>query len=438
MSDAQPADGLSSLNISACVRCKSILARRDTLRSRHAVPCGHVLCGECLGEVEAERRKRGRALCASLGCGATLDPVSTFPTAWCTQRAERIAEKLAAVLSDQGNVGDRLEPAVTGGTQGGQAPAAAGGATSIAAVEEKAATVRQALARFTMTPDAFSSGVEKWAAEETARIDVWEGREAALAQGIGKGPPRRRGPILPARAAALKTQRKLAHIKAIAEESRALVQRVRASRLEVAPGMMVQWLGLRASLEEIEQELLANVPSDPAERSAKQASLTTERERLVGLLATGKIELPSVEGVALWSKLPVLTAAFGEGKSEAAASQGPATNVPVAAAMSRGAPRSWLTRCKEERVWVGSLLCNPVAFPAMPALVRLCHCSFWTRFPLPPPLCCPSSSVWAVSCLIPSCPPGPEQSPALYQHGKHHTDRLCGPGRSQRRDWVRG
>lgn len=107
MSEAKSRDR-SSFSFSVCSQCRQRISSADTLESRHAVPCGHVLCPSCIGRIEAEQ-KAGKAVCRSAGCGADLDPVGTFPTATCTQREYRVTGKLA-VFGDQGNVGDAPRP----------------------------------------------------------------------------------------------------------------------------------------------------------------------------------------------------------------------------------------------------------------------------------------------------------------------------------------
>ena len=104
MSQTQPPKKFS-LNINVCTQCEQPIPRSDTLQTRHAVPCGHVICKACL-QTLANEQKSSKPACRCRGCSAVLGPVCGFLTAFCAQREGRIAAKVKASFGKQGNVGD--------------------------------------------------------------------------------------------------------------------------------------------------------------------------------------------------------------------------------------------------------------------------------------------------------------------------------------------
>ena len=426
MSEAKAA-AQSALSLAACSQCQQRIPSTEALRSRHAVPCGHVFCWDCANRTESEQ-KSGKVACRSAGCLRDLAPVASFPTATCTQREYRLLGKLDEVLADQGNVGDRppndaqslacveCEPdpvtekphAATHECQtcGNGAyfcskmasvhpdmratrghvvvslpvPAAADAASGVtanswslcpahklpykrvdaantrmmctdclasatgsvalqslpeallsleskhAACVAEAARQKDILAEFTVPPDAYFEGVNKWCAHETTRIKAWELREVR-------------------------------HVQAVAARCTALVKEVCARRLEVGASLLAQRYGLRASLEELEHGL-ANRPADEAERLAKTLLLTAERQKLVELLAEGGISIPGSIGLKQWIVLPTLDGQFGVVEA------GQTATGTLAEATSTAA-RALLGECRDAIPAIG----DPSGLHFMPRLV---------------------------------------------------------------------
>ena len=434
MSEAK-APAQSPFSLAACSQCRQRIPSTEALRSRHAVPCGHVFCWSCLDKVESEQ-KTGKAVCRSPACGRKLERAVAFPTAMCAQREYRIAGKLGEVFGDQGNVGDRppkalktfecieCEPDPTTGKPhaathecqtcgdgtyfcgamaelhpklraarghvvvpmasagaaaaggGGAAAAAAAGAAASwsvcpahrlpykrvdattmrmmcteclssatgsvalqslsealksleskhAACAAKAAIHKSTLAEFSVPADAYSESVNKWGAQETARIKAWETREVR-------------------------------NVQAVAARCTALVKEVCARRLEVGASLLTQRYGLRASLEELEHGL-ADRPADEAERLAKTLLLTAEREKLVELLSRNGITISAAHALKEWAELPTLTRQFGiaNARQDGVGSLAEATSVAASALLGE---------CRDAipAIW------NPGNLPEMPNLV---------------------------------------------------------------------
>ena len=321
MSEAAPAiDVLFSIN--ACSHCHAHIPKSASHESRHAIPCGHVLCGACTAQVVAEQKARERPVCSSPGCGATLGPAQEFVTAWCTQRAERIRSDHSQLFADQGNVGDsgaaadddeeaKEEPSpntlcsrhrepITARDTASKKPLCAkciltaGSAIKVTPLPEAIAELvsRQAAAsaaasrelfalfdKFTFTAATFRDGVAKWGEQETGRISSWEKQE-------------------------------IDHIHKVAADITSLVRAACARRLAVGSSILAQRYGLRATLEEIEHEL-CNLPSNEAGRLSRMQLLSAERERLTDLLSARALTIPSVRAFSSWAKLPNLAAQFG-------------------------------------------------------------------------------------------------------------------------------
>ena len=96
-------------NFNVCSQCLLPFPPSVTRDVRHAVPCGHVFCKDCLGKVEAEQ-KSGKSVCRRAGCERELAPVSEFAISWVPQRLDRIKVKRQHMFPPQGNVGDRPLP----------------------------------------------------------------------------------------------------------------------------------------------------------------------------------------------------------------------------------------------------------------------------------------------------------------------------------------
>lgn len=106
MSQAKPAQQGPPV-FSFCVQCTKEIPYKSSRLARHAVPCGHVICGGCFDRLGSEERKEklGSQQCSSTGCGQRFESLATWPIAMCTQRFGRIVNSRAAG-NPQGNVGD--------------------------------------------------------------------------------------------------------------------------------------------------------------------------------------------------------------------------------------------------------------------------------------------------------------------------------------------
>ena len=423
MSDAK-APSKDIFSIALCSQCLQPFSPSSTRDVRHAVPCGHVFCKECVNKVEAAQPS-GKPVCRRAGCERELARTAEFAASWAAQRAERIKAKQLHMFTGQGNVGDLPPPTcaecdpdpdtgkphrathkcescgdgvyfcdevtaihkrlkatkdhvvvalaeavpkaaadlawdlcakhklpfrvVEAATHRplcaecmvltmGKVPvqsfddAIAVLQASAAAVSAELAKQRAKLAEPTFTADELCASISKWGAEETARIRAWEEREVK-------------------------------HVQAVANESVKLVQEVCARRTEVGASLIVQRMGLRASLEEFDQAL-ANLPSDPAANLSKTQAVHTERKQLCELLAGSKIAVPSAQEILKWAELPALSAEFDQ---KDAGSGGVLANaVSAAAKVTLGKARN---RTPEAPARAPEEKAKPV-FPVIPKLVR--------------------------------------------------------------------
>ena len=445
MSDAKVSNQ-DLFSFGVCSQCFHQIYRSATRDSRHAVPCGHVFCTDCLGKVETEQ-KSGKSFCRRQGCARELGPISTFGVSWCTQRAERLIAKHDDVFGDQGNVGDRsraesmavcsecgpdkatgkphlathrcetcgdgtyycdeiaavhpkmkasrdhvvvplaaasppdakAEPAwnlcaehklpfqvVEASSQRpmcAECLSAARGKVTVESLTDVISALQSAnsatsaeldkqktkLAELTLTTEELCVGVAKWGAEETARIKAWEEREVK-------------------------------HIQGVAAESVALVQEVCARRIEVGSSLITQHMGLRASLEELDQAL-ANLPADPATRLGKMRAVYTERKQLCDLLASNKIIIPSSRAIRKWAELPTLAAEFDQKAADKGGLLANAVSTACKNTLSRVRTRTAGMHVSAPKDWR--------ELPVIPKLVRACpSCHhfrpFWFVFDLIP------------------------------------------------------
>ena len=307
--------GEEIFSINVCSQCRRPFDRSVTRDSRHAVPCGHVLCKDCVGRVEAEE-KSGTSVCRQPGCGKKFGPSAEFAVAWCDKRVERIKAELEARFRDQGDAGACPEASRTPAHEEAvpapnlceqhQLPFQAVEASTdrpvcaecLTAVEGKAAlqTIDEAsaaleasslavsaqaakqiaaLAEPIFTPEGLCGFIAKWGSEETARIRAWEEREVKLVQ-------------------------------AVAGEMVQHVQDACKRRIEVGASLITQRAGLRASLEELDQAL-ADLPRDPAARLKRALAAHRERKQLCALLAGRKIVVPSQQKIFLWAEPQALS-----------------------------------------------------------------------------------------------------------------------------------
>ena len=108
MSEATKSE--AKLSLATCTQCNAGIKLEDALASRHAVPCGHVVCGACTAKVEALITASKHASCALPGCDEAFRRPASWVPAWCARRTGRIAAQAALALADQGNVGDSSPP----------------------------------------------------------------------------------------------------------------------------------------------------------------------------------------------------------------------------------------------------------------------------------------------------------------------------------------
>ena len=357
MSDAK-APGQGIFNFNVCSQCMQPLSNSATRLARHAVPCGHVFCRECLDRVQTEQ-KSGNAFCRRPGCIRELGSASEFPVSWVPYRTERLRTELDVLFSDQGDAGDSppIPPRVVEATPAlcdqhklplhvaevdthrpvcseclsaardtlqveTFADADAALESSHAAVSAELATQKSKLAEPTFTAEEFCNRTAKWGAEETARIRAWEEREVK-------------------------------HVQTVASETVQLVQEVCASRIEMGASLIVQRAGMRASLEELDNVLI-NLPNDPAARLNKKRAVYTEWKRLCELLASGKIIIPWAHAVIHWAELSSLSATFDQKAVD---------NGGVVASSVFTAAKAVLDSACKSTPWMPDL-------PALPYLVR--------------------------------------------------------------------
>lgn len=325
-----------TVNVSACTQCGKSIRREATPQSRHAVPCAHVICGDCVGSMGAES-KHGEVVCRQPHCGKKLAKVSEFPVAWCTQRADRIAATLADLMADQGDVGS--DDGGAGRSIGSPAesssaerkePSHRAPGDSLATpqvLQERFKAVALSVAECTK----YLGAIEFGPAEYEARLDAWVSRETA-------------------RVRAWETEEDK-HIHALADELCDLIGEVRVARAKTASSVFAQRLALQASFDEIEGEL-AELPHDEAARHSRLGELVAAQEQLAEAAAR-KMALPSARAIARWAALPSLDVelmlrgtdgpACGTGGSASGADDKPAIET-IAAAV-----RGILTSCRDLR-----------------------------------------------------------------------------------------
>ena len=93
------------VNLRQCTQCKAVITLDGARKARHAVPCGHVVCGPCFDQLSLTGERTTR-LCQSAGCARIFEVSKVWVTAWCVWRGCRIEAELADLVKDQGNVGD--------------------------------------------------------------------------------------------------------------------------------------------------------------------------------------------------------------------------------------------------------------------------------------------------------------------------------------------
>ena len=420
MSDAKaPVQDIFDVNV--CSQCLQPFLQSALRDARHAVPCAHVFCIDCLARVQAEQSSAsGKSFCRRPGCSQVLANVSEFAVSWAPQRATRLRTELAALFQDQGDAGFPLAPPSppSAGEAAGAANlcvqhklpfhgaevsthrllcseclSAARGMLPVETFEEAisaldssnaAASVELAkqlckLAEPTFTPDELRAKTVRWGADETARIKAWEEREVK-------------------------------HVQAVAGECVALVDEVCARRIEVGASILTQRAGLRASLQELDHAL-SDLPKDPVAALSKKRVVYAERKRLCDLLSEGKIAVPWAWAAREWAELPALSSEFDQ---KAADNGGVVANAVLTAA------KALLTKSLARTPDV-SLSGNPRVFSAIELVGFRCVV---TRFGLG---CCPLFPLTRcpLSHAMPHSIAGRVKGPALDPLGrKCQTDCL--------------
>ena len=295
-----------------------------------------------MGKAAAEQ-KSGPVACVYSGCEQELAPAAEFTVvAWCTQRKSRLALKLAAVLGDQGDVGD---PVAGRGEESKQDSPVAGAATAAStstAADSKApshADKAERIRRF--LSDAINHTTDReriviWAASETASVRAWEERMARW-------------------------------IRTAADDCCALIKDIETRRLSSYASLAVQRLSLRVSFEEIATEL-ESVAADNAERQSNLARLSDARVALVKAFEDGRLQVNTAATVRQVSRLP---ACFSELASEGQAR-------PERAAEVIKLAKQQLLWCCDKRpipvrsAWAlgGLFPAHAPAFPKLPRKVR--------------------------------------------------------------------
>ena len=376
MSEASPAATLT-LDIYACSQCRTAIPRSATRQSRHAVPCGHLICSACVGTINSESKNGGLA-CKSPGCGQEFVSTDLFATGWCTQRSGRLSFELESLMADQGNAGDDGEGLKEGRGLASSPPQAASEpvwtkcrkhaadvewvrlgadgdallcaeclgttspeadkverlasvdestlAASFASVDAEAMQAKASLRDFDAAAmKALADELSQWVALETRRVRAWE-------------------------------ERVVNEARSTAAQCLTLLQETYARRQAVLASVYAQRVALCVTLEEIEHEA-AKLPSVQTERVGKLALLALERKRLVSLLSRDAFAIPSASDIAGWSSLPALVGEFGDEKTGGG-------NTCVVAAGT--AARTLLTWCRDRNIRPGSGQRSP---PMMPDLV---------------------------------------------------------------------
>ena len=112
-SPVQLSRGMSEANLTnrvdrftnVCTQCNEGIPASTV--SRHAIPCGHLVCGTCVDKLEAERKDAVTTVqaCRSAGCKHPFTDFDLWIVASCTRRSARLARLLTDLVSDQGDRG---------------------------------------------------------------------------------------------------------------------------------------------------------------------------------------------------------------------------------------------------------------------------------------------------------------------------------------------
>ena len=362
MSEATPPSKSRPAGVSTCTQCEQTIPHLHALRSRHAIPCGQVVCGPCVDALSA-KQEAGTVKCRS--CDENLAPAREFPVAWCTRRPERLAQALAERLRDQGDAYGSGEAGASDSSSNDAKTAEADASWGVCAVHGKAivageaetlrplcdvcifASAKPLAAAIEELRSYFETGHAEVARARATVLDVTisdvdvaiaaEGKQDSL-DGDGN------------KCLALDSDRVLAwaeretarvrawesietsRVRSVAEQSVGLIAEVSARRITTCARLRAQRAVLRASLDELEAEIASELAgegrpataaaaaagsssSPNAERAGKLLLMGSERRRLVAMLNNGTIDVPNAAAVRRWARLPALIGEFGvEGK----------------------------------------------------------------------------------------------------------------------------
>lgn len=349
MSEAK-ASNQDMFNFNVCSQCARSFPRSAVRGARHAVPCGHVFCKDCVDKVEAEQ-KSGQPVCRRPGCERELGSVSEFPISWVAQRVDRIGAKHSETFGDQGNVGDRppLEPQPcsecdpdpdTGKLHLATHVCKSCGdgvyyCSDVALVHPRMKASRGHVVVAMTSPEAVTEPAWSLCAEHSlpfrvadafdqrplcveclaaargnvtlqsledalAALDTDNAAPSAeattqlgkLAEASFTAKEFRDGVAKWAGEATAQIKaweaREVKHVQAVAAELVQLVLTACDRRIEVGASFFTQRMGLRASLEELGQAVF-DLPKDSASRLSKKRAVYMERNQLSALLASSKI-----------------------------------------------------------------------------------------------------------------------------------------------------
>ena len=336
MSDAAPDASPSSTSLfamfSVCSQCLGAVPSEVVVRSRHAIPCMHVVCSNCVDLLFSERksssRDDARPVCKLPGCSAQLDLEESWPLAMCTTRAQRVSRALAAAFGDQGDAGsggesplapsttaaaasaagleaeaektwahwrvcaDHKEPityavsykgarakpecdlcSVRGHKDEKRVPISQYLSTLRSTGEAQTAEVIGSLGVATVTVDAYRSEVKAWAAREVERLRVWEADEVKKLQ-------------------------------AAVGECVALVEQVAERTIQQGESAFAQYNGVRATLEEIETALSGLPPLDAGGADVLQQLAHERRAMTNALVRRIAVTVPTAEQIERSLPLP--------------------------------------------------------------------------------------------------------------------------------------
>ena len=367
MSEAKASKDL--FGIAVCSQCLQHFPKATAREARHAVPCGHVFCKDCLVKVETEQ-KTGKPACCRAGCERELAPVAEFAACWVAQRAERIRIKHQSFFPDQSNVGDLPPPTCTEcdpdqphlathrcescgdgvyfctaiatlhpkmKASKGHVIVALETTASLKGTTEPAwnlctqhmlpIQVVEASSKRPLCAECLAGARGNVMVQTLAEaITALESAQAASSAETATQKTKLAEPTFTAdefRARMAKwsaeetarirawEEREVKHVHTVADEAVQLVQDVGAHRIEVGASLITQRMGLRASLEEFDHAL-SDLPSDPASQLNKKRAVYADRKQLCELLAGNKIAVSSAHDVIQWAELPVLSAEFDQ------------------------------------------------------------------------------------------------------------------------------